>query len=491
MKMNISTPTYFPDRPAETDALGRAQFAKSLARALLSVSAGDGLVVGIEGGWGSGKSTVIGFVKKELLEYGGDGLKPIVVDFNPWMVSNTGALVDALVTQIAAAINLNPSSPEKAIKAGEKLLGYVGLIKHLKYLKYIPGTAFAGYIAEDVAGIAGGVAEGAKDASSALEDLKKLLPSLDLAKRKSEVVEALRDLDRPIVVIVDDVDRLPADEIRTVVQAIKAVADFPRTTYLLAYDRRVVAAALGNGNVEPGLSYLEKIVQVAYPIPPLFEYQLRNFVDKQIHALLSGLGIELRDYETSAYQRAVGHLTHLARHPRDVVRLMNRLMLSLPGTRNEVNAIDVIVFEALSQRFPQVRDSVHHHPTDFTGGYAFRGDSGLDADEFNWTDWAALDAERKDDKPLWAKHLPQQEPDYTTATKVCAFLFPEGTGKRDRVPEDNLHIADPDRLARYFHMTSLESVPEVSDIHEKLSKPEALAEALANGEHAELVFLLE
>lgn len=40
-------------------------------------------------------------------------------------------------------------------------------------------------------------------------------------------------------------------------------------------------------------------------------------------------------------------------------------------------------------------------------------------------------------------------------------------------------------------MTSLESVPEVSDIHEKLSKPEALAEALTNGEHAELVFLLE
>lgn len=486
----MAAPTYIPDRPAESDALGRAHFAKSLAKALLSVSAGDGLVVGIEGGWGSGKSTVIGFVKKELPQCGEEDSKPIVVDFNPWMVSNTGALVDALVTQIAAAINVDPSSPEKAVKAGEKLLGYVGLIKHLKYLKYIPGVAFAGHIAEDVAAVAEGVADGVEKAQGALDNVKKLLPTLDLAKRKAEVVEALRELGRPIVVIVDDVDRLPAEEIRIIVQSIKAVADFPRTTYLLAYDRDIVSAALGNGNAASGLSYLEKIVQVAYPIPPLFEYQLRNFVDRQVGALLSSLDIKLRDYEASSYPKAIGHLTRLARHPRDVVRLMNRLMLSLPETRNEVNATDVIVFEALSQRFPQIRDSVHRHPTDFTG-HAFRGDSGFEDDDFNWEEWASLESERKSDKPLWTKHLPQQEPDNTAATKACAFLFPEGSRKQERVPEDELHIADPDRLARYFRMTSLESVPEASDIHEKLAKPYALAEALTNGEYAELVFLLE
>jgi hypothetical protein len=486
----MTAPTYISDRPAESDALGRAAFATYLAKALLSVSSGDGLVVGIEGGWGSGKSTIIGFVKKMLPECGDAGAKAIVVDFNPWMVSNTGALVDALVTQIAAAINVDSGAPEKALKAGEKLLGYVGLIRHLKYLKYVPGVAFAGNIAEDITEIAGGVTEGARNARDALDDLKKLLPTLDLAKRKAEVVAALRELDRPIVVIVDDVDRLPADEIRTVVQAIKAVADFPRTTYLLAYDRDVVAAALGSGSLKSGLSYLEKIVQVAYPIPPLFEYQLRAFVDRQVKALLSALDIELRDFEVSGYQKAIGLVTRLARHPRDVVRLMNRLMLSLLATRNEVNATDVIVFEALSQRFPLVRESVHRHPTDFTG-HAFRGDADFEDEDFDWTDWAALEVERNSDQPMWAKYLPEQEPDRAAATKACAFLFPEGAGKRERVPEDELHIADPDRLVRYFRMMSLDSVPEASDIHDKLSQPHLLAEALAVGEGSELVFLLE
>lgn len=486
-------PAYMSDRPAESDALGRDKFAKSLAKALLSVSAGDGMVVGIEGGWGSGKSTVIGFVKKELPNVGDYISKPIVVDFNPWMVSNTGALVDILVTQIATAINFDPRSSEKAIKAGEKLFGYVGLIKHLKhlkYLKYVPGVAFAGNLAEDVAEIASDAAGGAKDAHDALEDLRKLLPTIDLAKRKAEVVEALRDLDRPIVVIVDDVDRLPAEEIRTVVQAIKAVADFPRTTYLLAYDRDVVATALGNGKAEAGLSYLEKIVQVAYPIPPLFEYQLRNFVDRQLKALFSSIAVELRDYETAVYQKAIRHLTRLARHPRDVVRLMNRLMLSLPAIQNEVNITDVIVFEALSQRFPDLRESVHRHPADFTG-QAFRGDFGFDDEDFDWKEWASQEVERKSDQPLWTKHLPHSEPDRTAATKACIFLFPEGSRKHGHVPEDELHLVDPDRLARYFRMTSLESVPEVNDIHEKLANPEALAEALADTEDAELAFLLE
>jgi hypothetical protein len=165
-------------------------------------------------------------------------------------------------------------------------------------------------------------------------------------------------------------------------------------------------------------------------------------------------------------------------------------MLSLPATRNEVNATDVIVFEAVSQRFPHVRDSVHRHPTDFTG-HAFRGDFDFKDEDFDWSDWAALESERTNDQPSWAKYLPEQEPDRTAAKKACSFLFSEGSGKHERAPEDELHIADPDRLARYFRMMSLESVPEASDIHEKMRQPQLLAEALANEDIAEVVFLLE
>ncbi len=292
------------------------------------------------------------------------------------------------------------------------------------------------------------------------------------------------------MVIVDDLDRLPADEIRLTVQAIKAVADFPRTTYLLAYDREIVAKALGNGDPETGLSYLEKIVQVSYPIPPLFQHQLRNFVNRKLKELLTMLGLELREYESANYSKAVKLVTGLARHPRDIVRLMNRLILSLPATRNEVNSADVIVFEALSQRFPSVRDSVHRQPTDFIG-QAFRGDSDSEDTDIDWDAYMRSETEKKNDKPRWEMHLPLDEPERAVVKKTLEFLFPTSPANSDKVPEDELRMADPDRLARYFRMTSLDNVPEATEIHHGLKTPDALASMLENSDAPDLVFLLE
>lgn len=107
---------YLTDRPAQVDALGRSQFAKSLALALLAENSSDGFVVGIEGGWGTGKSSIIGFAKNCLSNIASDRVKPIVVEFNPWLVSNTGALVEALIGQIASAINADVDSAEQGIK---------------------------------------------------------------------------------------------------------------------------------------------------------------------------------------------------------------------------------------------------------------------------------------------------------------------------------------------------------------------------------------
>ncbi|WP_431206841.1 KAP family P-loop NTPase fold protein [Burkholderia cepacia] len=482
---------HLSDRPAETDALGRFPFARSLAQSLVSVGSEDGLVIGIEGSWGTGKSTVIGFIRKHLTDAHDVDTQPVIVEFNPWMVSNTGAMVDALVSQIAVALHVTLGALEEKLKVGEKLLGYIGLIKHLKYLKYVPGIGFAGHIAEDAVGYAATIAEGVEGARKAAEDVEKLLPHLDLAKKKADVADALRKLNRSIVVIVDDLDRLPEDELRLVVQTIKAVADFPRTTYLLAYDRDIVASALGAGIPEKGRSYLEKIVQVAYPIPPLFRYQLRGFLDAKLQELFAAIGVELREYESTIYEECTHLVSRIVRHPRDVVRLMNRLWLSLPATRGEVNAIDVIVFEALSQRFPDVRDNVHRHPTEFIG-QSFRGD--YDDNQSRGKKVSSLigaGARSKPDARQWERHLPPISSDSILAVEACAFLFEDVTKDKEGVPEDELRIADPDRLARFFRMTSLESVPEVTSIHDDLANPDSLEVSLSSISSAELGFLLE
>jgi len=45
---------YIHDRPAKEDSLGRSHFAKALSHSLILPKDSSGLVVGIEGSWGSG-----------------------------------------------------------------------------------------------------------------------------------------------------------------------------------------------------------------------------------------------------------------------------------------------------------------------------------------------------------------------------------------------------------------------------------------------------
>lgn len=54
------------DRAASVDALSRLPFATSLSRSLTLPTGSPGVVVGVEGDWGSGKSTVIQLVLSAL-----------------------------------------------------------------------------------------------------------------------------------------------------------------------------------------------------------------------------------------------------------------------------------------------------------------------------------------------------------------------------------------------------------------------------------------
>lgn len=479
--------SYIHDRPATDDSLGRVHFAEALSRSLVLPKGSSGLVIGIEGSWGSGKSTLIGFITNNLSKIT-TGNVPIVVEFNPWMVSNTGALVEALIGQIAASIGKNFPEGKKGIEVSRKLLNYIGLLKNLKY---VPGLSWAGHVAEDIPDImqavATAAAQGTDTAQKAIGDFEKLLPTLNISQKRAEVVAAMEELNHPMVIVIDDLDRLPAEEIRAMIQAIKAVADFPRTTYLLAYDRDVVACALAV-NKESGLSYLEKIVQVAYPIPSLSQRQLKQFANNKVLAQLKALNITLREYEKERYERAMSLLTMLARHPRDVIRIINRLTLSLPATHGEVNTADVIVFEALSQRHPDLREKIRKHPADFIGHF-FRDDQIDENDDADWSEYFKDENKDKTENP-WLKHLPQDEHDLRISKKACLFLF---SPQKDRgyrvVSEDYLGIADPDRLARLFRMTSIEEVPEAKEIHELLQNPDRLKNALCEDE--QLLFLLE
>ena len=91
------------------DKLSRAGFAESAAAALRKVPTSAGLVVSIEGAWGSGKTSALAMIEA-ILNQPGSAYQPLIVHFNPWLVGEKDALLRHFLSRIAGALNFSDHS---------------------------------------------------------------------------------------------------------------------------------------------------------------------------------------------------------------------------------------------------------------------------------------------------------------------------------------------------------------------------------------------
>jgi len=97
-----------------------------------------------------------------------------------------------------------------------------------------------------------------------------------LSEIKDDLKGLLRNLEKSILVVMDDIDRLSSDEIKLLFQLIKANADFPNVVYLLLFQRDIVEKSLESSAPLTGQDFLEKIVQVGFNIPQIERARLEK-----------------------------------------------------------------------------------------------------------------------------------------------------------------------------------------------------------------------
>src|SRR5262249_1241259 len=149
----------------------------------------SGLVLALYGSWGGGKSTMLNFVAKDLASRSKDQ-QPTIIRFNPWWFSGQEDLVGIFFEELIKGLKLN-SLANTALKALPPLLRILG-----RTVSKVPLIAPVGAAAEQIG-----------------KELDEL--GVDtLTKAKAEVDDKLKHFPSSILVIIDDLDRLPADEIR-------------------------------------------------------------------------------------------------------------------------------------------------------------------------------------------------------------------------------------------------------------------------------------
>lgn len=232
---------------AESDK-NRAAYAKNLVERILNTDMStESFSVGISGSWGSGKSTFLEALRQAFMA-DKSGKVSVVVEFHPWNGASSGQIVTDFFNVLVGKLG-----DEYSVLRGP-------LLKYAELLKMVDAKRPSLYLAELLD----------KKRKTSIGETKKLISGF------------LRQYNRVVPVLIDDLDRLTADEIADVLKLIRNTADFPNIVYIAAYDKGYVCEVLETvRKIERPSVYLEKFFSVELVLPKLEDqYQYKVLADE-------------------------------------------------------------------------------------------------------------------------------------------------------------------------------------------------------------------
>lgn len=318
----------------EQDRFDRHKFATRIAETIVKRISKEGLVIGLYGKWGEGKSSVLNMIEGNLTNKN----DVLIVKFNPWRFKDEDALMLNFFQNISEALDRELDSKKE--KFGKFLAHYggIGSVVNLDLTK---------------------IGETISDAS------------LDILK--SRVNEFLEEGEKKVVVIIDDIDRLDKQELFALFKLIKLTGDFSQTYYILSFDDEMVASAIGeryaDGNKIAGFNFLEKIIQVPLRIPQALSKSLLNYTFDLLNDILKTNQIELKDDSKDVGYQITKNISIRITTPRLAIRYANSLTFLAPLLSGEVNIGDLILFEGVKLFYPNYYNFIKDSPEYFIESY--------------------------------------------------------------------------------------------------------------------------
>lgn len=156
------------------------------------------------------------------------------------------------------------------------------------------------------------------------------------------------------IVVLDDVDRLTTDEIRTIFKLVRLTANFPNLIYIVACDRFRVEEALGENEKElSGRDYLEKIFQLPYNLPEAPSQNLQKQIEESVARIEKSTHSTPFD-QLHWHSVFLGIVEPLIRNMRDVRRYEASVRGTLINLSGQVEFTDVLGLEAVRIFLPDV-----------------------------------------------------------------------------------------------------------------------------------------
>ena len=323
---HADNPVLFPD--AATDWLERRPAVEALKRLLTGQGLLTPLVIGVYGGWGTGKTSLMQTLQAELGRSG-----DIMLWFEAWVYARQEeslwrALLLCLIESLRGTLKAHPeltapgtlASVESELDEARASLYRSMTLKEqgglrVNWLGALPLAADAALSAV-TAGLSSEVAkalsgdEHSGGLTSALtkwfkgDDTKKAMKLIERAQseRYVEQVVSLEQFQdsfrtllgrfgigdkRKLYVFIDDLDRCLPEEAVAALEAVKLFLNMKGCVFVLGMDREVVEQGirvrykeLGNATSFDPREYLDKIVQIPFSLPPLGADQIGSYLSR-------------------------------------------------------------------------------------------------------------------------------------------------------------------------------------------------------------------
>lgn len=316
-----------PITKREEDRYRADDVAKHLAQAIWQLGREGAAVIGLEGAWGVGKSSLLNLLEQHLKTT--RGKKDHIITLSPWLNGDSVSPVGSLLVTVAAIVEeCKPTHQQNRKKISDTTI---------QIFQYIQTTSRILSPVAELAAFIPGVPNIAKY-TEALSKLNLAGRKKTAAELRESIAKSIQELDLSFVVIIDDLDRLEPLQAAEVIRLVKSVADFPRFRYVLSYDRDILSSAISKAlSVDDGLAYLQKVIQLPFSIPRPETFRLQEVFIEDV---------------TSLYKDIVGDEpdVDIQKGIMEAVNLYGAFL----ATPRMVN----LTVDALRFRFPNVRDYI-------------------------------------------------------------------------------------------------------------------------------------
>jgi hypothetical protein len=264
----------------------------------------------------------------------------IEVEFNPWYYADQSSLQAGFFRELRAA-----------------------LPKSHSWRRARRNLAIIGRVTAPLATLFSGIGINLQGVIKAATDWLRTDEPLSHAYRNLN--RDLLQAKRPLLVILDDLDRLSPDELLLVFKLLRLTGRLSNVHYLITYDEKTLVDVLTRtGLVNAGerrraIEYLDKIVQVRLDVPPMRSAQIQALLNAEIGSMAESAGYALKDGSLQRFSRAYyAVLRKNLSSPRALLRFLSQARAFFPRSSVDFDLEDYLLLSWIRSSEPLLYSSI-------------------------------------------------------------------------------------------------------------------------------------